>query len=230
MKTQERICFVRPPRVKGVQCNEIREKNYTKKRFVNLWKELDLYTTKWEASAQGQHVKVLNTYDNCSMNQFGRKPVDNSTYPRQQFIESRVRHWWRKVYQIQLLNALNEENYRNGKARCSEIEDQIENESLMDNILFSDQATYDTWGEVTRHNCRVRSNEKPSEDTEWQRASPKFNVWLGMTKWKIYGPFFRKAFVTGTIRLDMLQQFLDPYLGDDILDDVVLQQDRAPCL
>lgn len=166
---------------------------------MNLWKELDPYTTKWEADAQGQHVTLLNTYDNCSMNQLAGRPVEDSTYPRQQFIESCVWLWWRKVYHIQLLNTLNEEDYRNGKARCSEIEDQIENESLMENILFSDQATYHTWGEVTRHNCRVRSNEKPSEGIEWQRGSPKVNVWLGMTKSKIYGQFFRKAFVTSTI-------------------------------
>jgi hypothetical protein len=38
--------------------------------------------------------------------------------------------------------------------------------------------------------------------------SPKVKVWLGMTKSKIYGPFFfNEAMVKGSVYLDMLEQF-----------------------
>ena len=102
---------------------------------------------------------------------------------------------------------------------------------LINKFLFSDEATFHTCGNVSRHNCRIRADEKPPNFLEWERDAPKVNVWLGMTQSKVYGPFFfAEATVTGPVCLDMLEQFLEPQLlTDDILDTVVFQQDGAPC-
>jgi hypothetical protein len=44
------------------------------------------------------------------------------------------------------------------------------------------------------------------------------------------GLIFAEAIVTGTVCLDMLQQFLESKLLENgILDTVVFQQDEAPC-
>ena len=74
------------------------------------------------------------------------------------------------------------------------------------------------------------AEEQPNEFIEWQRDSPKVNVWLGLMKDKIYGPFiFAGNIVTGTNYLDMLQLFLEPQLQQDgILASVIYQQDGAP--
>ncbi|KAJ4435761.1 hypothetical protein ANN_18380 [Periplaneta americana] len=60
---------------------------------------------------------------------------------------------------------------------------------LMDNILFSDEATFHICGMVNRHNCRIWGNERPDDTFELQRDIPKVNVWVGITKQKVYGPF-----------------------------------------
>ena len=72
--------------------------------------------------------------------------------------------------------------------------------------------------------------EQPHEIREWQRDTPKVNVWLGITKLTVYGPFmFGEPTINGISYLDMLQQFLEPQLvANGILDTVVYQQDGAP--
>ena len=51
---------------------------------------------------------------------------------------------------------------------------------------------------VNRHNYRIWDNERPDDTSEWQRDTPKVNVWVGMTKQTEYGPFmFLENTVTG---------------------------------
>ena len=97
--------------------------------------------------------------------------------------------------------------------------------------MFSDEATFHTCGKVNRHNCGIWADEKPPNILEWERDTPKVNVWLGLTKSKVYGPFFfAEAMVTGPVYLDMLEQFLKPQLlTDGILDTLVFQGDGALC-
>jgi len=80
-------------------------------------------------------------------------------------------------------------------------------------------------------NVAFGPEEKPPNFLEWERDTPKVNIWLGMTQSKVYGPFFFvEATVTGPVYLDVLEQFLEPQLlTDGILDTVVSQQDGATC-
>ena len=82
---------------------------------------------------------------------------------------------------------------------------------------------------MNRHNCRIWADEKPNALQEWERDSPKVNVWMGITKSKVYVPYmFAEPTVTGITYHDSLQQFLEPQLiQDGILDSVVYQQDGA---
>jgi hypothetical protein len=114
---------------------------------------------------------------------------------------------------------------------CAELIGQIESANLINKILFSDEATFHTCGKVNQHNCCIWADEKPPNFLEWEQDTPKVNVWLGMTQSKVYGPFFfAEATVTGTVYLDMLEQFLEPQLlTDGILDTIVFQQDGARC-
>ena len=100
----------------------------------------------------------------------------------------------------------------------------------MENVLFSDEDTIHTCGHVNRHNCRIWAEDQPNVMQEWERDTPKVNVWLGLTKSTVYGPFmFIEKTVTGNVYLDMLEQFLEPQLiSDGIMDTVVFQQDGAP--
>ena len=136
----------------------------------------------------------------------------------------------KRAYHIQVLHKLDEEDYAARKAVCYDLMEAVNNENLFEHILSSDEATFHTCGKVNKHNCRIWGNEPPHTTHEWQRDTPKVNVWLGFTKSTVYGPFmFAEGTITGNTYLDMLRDFLEPQLEQDgILDSVVFQQDGAP--
>ncbi|PSN43372.1 hypothetical protein C0J52_23092 [Blattella germanica] len=95
------------------------------------------------------------------------------------------------------------------RAMCYDLLESVENENLMDNILFSDEVTIHVCGKVHRHNSRIWAYEEPHEVSEWERDTPKVNVWLGKTNATLYGPFFfADRSITGNIYLKMLELFL----------------------
>ncbi|PSN33400.1 hypothetical protein C0J52_15254 [Blattella germanica] len=53
-------------------------------------------------------------------------------------------------------------------------------------------------GRVNTHNCIVWARQNPHISYELERSSPKVNVWSGVSRNKVYGPFF---FAEKTIRL-----------------------------
>ena len=79
-------------------------------------------------------------------------------------------------------------------------------------------------------NCGIWADEQPNALQEWERDSPKVNVWTGITKSKVYGPYmFTEPSVNDITYLDLVQQFLESQLVQDgILDSVVYLQDGAP--
>ncbi|PSN58023.1 hypothetical protein C0J52_02021 [Blattella germanica] len=136
----------------------------------------------------------------------------------------------KRAYHLQVLHHLEQEDYAARQAMCHDLLQAVANEDLMNNILFSDEATFHICGRVNRHNCRIWADEQPNATYEWQRDTPKINVWLGVSATKLYGPFmFQEPTVTGVTYLEMLQQFLEPQLTQDgVLHSVVFQQDGAP--
>lgn len=46
------------------------------------------------------------------------------------------------------------------QAMCHDLPETVENKSLMQNVLFSDEATFHMRGDVNRHNCRFWADEK----------------------------------------------------------------------
>jgi hypothetical protein len=119
-----------------------------------------------------------------------------------------------------MLHNLQEEDYPRRAAMCAELIDQTESANLTNKILFSVKATFHTCGKVNRHNSHIWADEKPPNFLEWERDTPKINVWLSTTQSKVYGPFFfAEATVAGPVYLDMLEQFLEPQLlTDGIID------------
>ena len=85
---------------------------------------------------------------------------------------------------------------------CAELIDQTESANLINKLLFSDEANFHTCGKVIRHNSRIWADEKSTNFLEWERDTPKRNVWLGMTQSKVYGRFFfAEATVTRPVYL-----------------------------
>ena len=64
-------------------------------------------------------------------------------------------------FHIQVFHSLQEEGYPSRVAMRAELIDQIESVNLINKILFSDKATFHTYGTFNRHNCRIWAEEKP---------------------------------------------------------------------
>ena len=67
------------------------------------------------------------------------------------------------------MHALEEEDHASCKAMCHDLLESVEHENLMDNILFSDEATFHVCGLVNRHNSRILGDGQFHETFEWER-------------------------------------------------------------
>lgn len=131
-----------------------------------------------------------------------------------------------RAYKLQLLHQLKPDDCRKRASFCDEMIQRIdENPRYVDSLLFSDEATFHICGKVNRHNCRIWGSQNPYRVIEHERDSPKVNVWLGMHKNGVIGPFFfLEPTVTGLTYLDMLQNFAIPQFPPGL----TFQQDGAP--
>jgi hypothetical protein len=99
-----------------------------------------------------------------------------------------------------------------------------ENGSCLDLVLFSDESTFHVFGKVNRHNCRIWGSENPHQVIGYEWDTPKLNVWLGLHKHGVIGPFFLESTVTGQSYLDMFENFAVPQIPPGF----IFQQDGAP--
>ena len=138
----------------------------------------------------------------------------------------------RHAYKIQVVQMLWEEDFNSRLDFCQIMLSHIANlDNFLDELTFSDEATFHLSGKVNRHNCRIWGTEKPHEIWQHERASPKINVWCALRRSRIIGPFFfQETTINGDIYLTMLKTFLIPELQRfNILDKTIFQQDGAPC-
>jgi hypothetical protein len=92
-------------------------------------------------------------------------------------------------------------------------------------MLFSDESTFHVCGKVNRHACRFWGSENPHQVIEYERDTPKLNVWLGVHKHSVIGPFFFFfSTVKGHSYLFMLAHFAVP----QIPPGSIFQQDGGP--
>lgn len=99
------------------------------------------------------------------------------------------------------------------------------------NLLFSDEATFCLNGTVNRHNCRYWSIDNPHWMLETHTQHPqKLNVWAGIFRNRIIGPFFINGTLTAQRYLDLLRDQVVPSIEEDgqLPANIWLQQDGAP--
>jgi len=79
--------------------------------------------------------------------------------------------------------------------------------------MFTDEVIFHVSGRVNTHNCLIWGTENPHVSYELERASPKQNVWCGVTSEKVYRPFFfEEETVRAVSYLDMIEQYVVPQL------------------
>lgn len=133
---------------------------------------------------------------------------------------------------MKLVQELNEDDPDRRIEFCETMMEMItENPILLQNIVFSDEATFQLNGEVNRRNFRYWSDTNPHWMRENHTQYPqKLNVWAGMVGDTIIGPFF----IEGNLNAVSYEQLLRNQIvsaiqalkGDDF-QNTWLQQDGA---
>ncbi|GBO33616.1 hypothetical protein AVEN_64562-1 [Araneus ventricosus] len=134
-----------------------------------------------------------------------------------------------KLYVIQLVQQLKQEDYCKRMNYATFMQESMEDETMADRLIFSDESTFHMSGKVNRYNSQIWGTEKPSTVIEHDHASAKVNVFCAISSRKLYGPFFffSERSVTSNVYLDMLEVWLMPQLDSDSTD-YIFQQDGAP--
>jgi hypothetical protein len=93
-------------------------------------------------------------------------------------------------------------------------------------VCFSEEAMFHVNGIVNRYICRIYwGSQNPRVTFEFERGSPKVNVWAGLMHDKLIGPFFfSEKSVSGRSYLDILELYALPQLPSK----TILQQDGTP--
>lgn len=142
-------------------------------------------------------------------------------------------------YKVQLHQELNEDDPDRRMQFCQVMMDAINgNNMLMNSIVFSDESTFCLNGFVNKHNCRYWSDHNPHWMEEGHTQYPqKLNVWAGIVRGRIIGPFFMRGTLNGDRYLQLLQEQIVPELVRlypnhrnhlQLSDEIWFQQDGAP--
>ena len=121
-----------------------------------------------------------------------------------------------KPYRLQLVQALKNNDYLRRMEFCNQMLQMEDDENFCSLLIFSDEATFHLNGKVNRHNVRIWGTENPHEIIQYERDSPKVNVFCAVSCNKVYGPFFFEGnSVIGQGYKDMLRHWLFPLMEAD---------------
>ncbi len=135
-----------------------------------------------------------------------------------------------KPYRPQLLHALNEDD---PDRRCEFVDiflnllaDDI---SLLDRIVWSDEAIFKLSGHVNRHNCVHYAIENPHVTITQEMNTLGITMWAGIWVGGIIRPFFFHDNVTANSYLEILQKDTVPAIASKTdLEEIVYMHDGAP--
>ncbi len=135
-----------------------------------------------------------------------------------------------KPYKPMLLQALNEDDPDRRLEFCEWLlENAREDPSLLNRILWTDEAVFQTNGRVNRHNCVYWSDVNPHLIIEQELNVPRVTVWGGIWSNGVVGPYFFDNNVTSQSYLSMLKDVIVPQLQENrAYRTMIWQQDGAP--
>lgn len=138
-----------------------------------------------------------------------------------------------KPYKIHLLQELSEDDYDRRLEFAEIMMDKIATDgNFVNNICFSDEATFTLCGNVNRHNLRYWSDVNPHWMRENHTQTPqKLNVWSGIVGTQLIGPFFIEGNLTSDKYEILLRNEIVPTLRNLFgvnFNQLWFQQDGAP--
>ena len=92
-----------------------------------------------------------------------------------------------KTYLLKLVHALRPNDKRKRVEFCDRMLQNMEDDTFLPRLIFSDEATFHLSGKLNRHKGGLQNLQ---EALEHVRDSPKVNVFCALSQTKVYGPFF----------------------------------------
>lgn len=92
-----------------------------------------------------------------------------------------------RPYRLQLVHALMPDDYG---VRYNFEYEVLQRKDFLVRMVFSDESTFHLSGKVNTHNVRIWGTEHPHELVQYQRDSPKLNVFCAVSRRQMYGPVF----------------------------------------
>jgi len=96
-----------------------------------------------------------------------------------------------KPYRLQLVQDIRPNDERKRVEFCDHLLQNMEDDTSLPRLIFSDEATFRLSGKVNRHNVCIWGLKNPQEAMGHEMDSPKVNVVCALSqKKKVCGPFF----------------------------------------
>lgn len=136
-------------------------------------------------------------------------------------------------FKISLHQELSEQDKVNRLNFCHWARERLaQDASYFKRVLWSDEATFKSNGQVNRHNCHYYASVNP----HWVREVDNqhvwsINVWCGIVGNHVIGPYFFDGHLNGDMYLAFLQNDLEDLMEDvplNIRAALIFQQDGAP--
>lgn len=134
-----------------------------------------------------------------------------------------------KPFRPRLIHALNDDDYDRRVEFAENFLEMVRNdETLLDRVIWSDEAIFKLNGHINRHNCVYWASENPNVTIEREQFAPGVQVWCAIWSGGIIGPFFFDGSVNGQSYLAMLEEQFWPEVEPLVeAHQLYFQQDGA---
>lgn len=139
-----------------------------------------------------------------------------------------------RPFKPKIVHTLKERDYDRRFDFCSLIQGELEDDPFFPRrIIFSDEATFSSNGTVSSQHCRWWSEENPNFTIKSRdQYSFKTNVWCGIYKDRLIGPYFFHQSMNAERYLQFLQNQINDFMDELPLQErqcIWFQQDGATC-
>jgi hypothetical protein len=133
-------------------------------------------------------------------------------------------------YRPRLVQQLNDDDPNRRIEFCEKLLAMIEEDnSILDKIIWADEAIFKLNGHVNRHNSIYWASENPRIDIERDFNVSCICVWIGISSHGIIGSLFLGSTVTSESYVEMLQGYFQSAVADWLdLNDLWYQHDGSP--
>lgn len=161
-----------------------------------------------------------------------REVADNLNCSRSLVHKVLTKHKY-KAFKVQPVQSLHPGDPQRRLNFCRWVLQRYEQDyNFLGNIIWTDESKFSNKHKFNRKNTHVWSQNQPHAVEQFDnQVRFSINVWCGVTKNRIYGPYFYDGILTGDRYLELLQNVIPEMLDNEPLSTrnrLIFQHDGAP--